>query len=149
MDLCTESGKLAGEYCPAESVKTVNAVDFTSGNLTEAWGYERSVMLTPLSEAEREAYAARQAEDPSFVIPAGTPVAADDSMNVLNDLMMLGTCDVHTYVEPEPEPEPEPGYFDENGNWVPREVTGPELPPESEDGGRNRDFLNWLLNAAA
>ena len=149
MDICTESGKLAGEYCPAESVKTVNAVDFTGENLTEAWGYERSVMLTPLSEAEREAYAARQAEDPSFVIPTGTPVAADDSMNVLNDLMMLGTCDVHTYVEPEPEPEPEPGYFDENGNWVPGEATEPETPQESGDDGRNRDFLNWLLNAAA
>ena len=147
ISLCTQSGKLAGEYCPAECVEVRNAVDFTGENVAAGWGYERSVMLVPLSGAERDAYAARQAEDPNFVIPEGTPVTADDSLNVLNDLMMLGTCDIHSYVEPEPEPEQ--GYYDEFGNWISGETTEPEEPPEDGDGERNRDFLNWLLNAAA
>lgn len=73
MNLCTESGKLATEYCPAECVQSVNAIDFTTENLTAAWGYERTTILLPLSAAEYEAYAAQQAADPTFVIPAGKP----------------------------------------------------------------------------
>lgn len=145
IDLCTESGRLAGEYCPAECVETRNAVDFTGENVTAGWGYERSLIFTPLTKEQQEAYAARQAEDPSFVIPEGTAVAADDSLNVLTDLTMLGTCDVHLRVEPEPEPEQ--GYYDESGNWIPAEPTEQEEPTEGDE--QNREFLNWLLNAAA
>ena len=36
VNLCTESGKLATEYCPAECVQSVNAIDFTTENLTAA-----------------------------------------------------------------------------------------------------------------
>lgn len=117
VNLCTESGKLATEYCPAECVQSVNAIDFTTENLTAAWGYERTTILLPLSAAEYEAYAAQQAADPTFVIPAGKPVQANDSGSVFSDLMMLGPCTLHQYVEPEPMPGE--GYYDENGNWVP------------------------------
>lgn len=163
MELCTESGKLATEYCPAECVQSVNAIDFTAENLTEAWGYERTQVLLPLSQAEREAYQAQQAADPSFVIPEGKPVQADDSGRILSDLMMLGTCTVHRYVEPEPIPEG--GYYDEYGNWIPDGMgeQGEQVDPsepidpdatvgQTDTDGRTpeeRDFLSWLLKNTA
>lgn len=152
VNLCTESGKLATEYCPAECVQSVNAIDFTTENLTAAWGYERTTILLPLSAAEYEAYAAQQAADPTFVIPAGKPVQANDSGSVFSDLMMLGPCTLHQYVEPEPTPGE--GYYDENGNWVPAGETDPTDPTDPEGSEevspeRGTDFLNWLLNTAA
>ena len=149
VNLCTESGKLATEYCPAECVQSVNAIDFTTENLTSAWGYERTTILLPLSAAEYEAYAAQQAADPTFVIPAGKPVQANDSGSVFSDLMMLGPCTLHQYVEPEPTPGE--GYYDENGNWVPAGETDPTDPEGSEEVSpeQGTDFLNWLLNTAA
>ena len=149
VNLCTESGKLATEYCPAECVQSVNAIDFTTENLTAAWGYERTTILLPLSAAEYEAYAAQQAADPTFVIPAGKPVQANDSGSVFSDLMMLGPCTLHQYVEPEPTPGE--GYYDENGNWVPAGETDPTDPEGSEEVSpeQGTDFLNWLLNTAA
>ena len=152
VNLCTESGKLATEYCPAECVQSVNAIDFTTENLTAAWGYERTTILLPLSAAEYEAYAAQQAADPTFVIPAGKPVQANDSGSVFSDLMMLGPCTLHQYVEPEPMPDE--GYYDENGNWVPAGETDPTDPTDPEGSEevspeQGTDFLNWLLNTAA
>ena len=152
VNLCTESGKLATEYCPAECVQSVNAIDFTTENLMAAWGYERTTILLPLSAAEYEAYAAQQAADPTFVIPAGKPVQANDSGSVFSDLMMLGPCTLHQYVEPEPTPGE--GYYDENGNWVPAGETDPTDPTDPEGSEevspeRGTDFLNWLLNTAA
>ena len=149
VNLCTESGKLATEYCPAECVQSVNAIDFTTENLTAAWGYERTTILLPLSAAEYEAYAAQQAADPTFVIPAGKPVQANDSGSVFSDLMMLGPCTLHQYVEPEPMPGE--GYYDENGNWVPAGETDPTDPEGLEEVSpeQGTDFLNWLLNTAA
>ena len=152
VNLCTESGKLATEYCPAECVQSVNAIDFTTENLTAAWGYERTTILLPLSAAEYEAYAAQQAADPTFVIPAGKPVQANDSGSVFSDLMMLGPCTLHQYVEPEPTPGE--GYYDANGNWVPVSETDPTDPTDPEGSEevspeRGTDFLNWLLNTAA
>ena len=73
--------------------------------------------------------AAQQAADPTFVIPAGKPVQANDSGSVFSDLMMLGPCTLHQYVEPEPTPGE--GYYDENGNWVPAGETDPTDPTES------------------
>ena len=102
-----------------------------------------------LSAAEYEAYAAQQAADPTFVIPAGKPVQANDSGSVFSDLMMLGPCTLHQYVEPEPTPGE--GYYDENGNWVPAGETDPTDPEGSEEVSpeQGTDFLNWLLNTAA
>ena len=93
--------------------------------------------------------AAQQAADPTFVIPAGKPVQANDSGSVFSDLMMLGPCTLHQYVEPEPTPGE--GYYDENGNWVPAGETDPTDPEGSEEVSpeQGTDFLNWLLNTAA
>lgn len=147
MNLCKESGKLATEFCPAECVETVNAVDFTAENLMAAWGYERQPVYLPLTQAERDEYMAMQALDPTVVIPEGKAVEADDSGRIFTDLTVRGVCDIHEYVEPELPPES--GYFDENGVWIPTE---PEQGEMGEmDGGAsegNNDFLSWLLNAA-
>ena len=88
----------------------------------------------------------QQATDPTFVIPEGTPVQADDSGSILNDLTLLGTCTVHQYVAPEPGTDE--GYYDENGEWVPN---GTDEPEEAEDtpSGQETDFLNWLLSTVA
>ena len=90
--------------------------------------------------------------DPTFVIPAGKPVQANDSGSVFSDLMMLGPCTLHQYVEPEPMPGE--GYYDENGNWVPAGETDPTDPTDPEGSEevspeQGTDFLNWLLNTAA
>ena len=157
INICTESGKLAGEYCPTESVKTVNAIDFTTENLTNGWGYERSILLTPLSASQQDEYAVMKAADPGFVIPEGNAITANDSENVLVDLTMRGTCDVHRYTEPE---QPDNGYFDENGTWVPTDPEQPSDPDapgdapaaeEKRSGGtaENAAFLDWLLSNAA
>ncbi len=152
VNICQESGKIANEYCPAEGVQTVNAIDFDAANLAEAWGYKRELLFTPLSVAERESYAAMQAEDPTVTIPPGNPIAADDSMSVLVDMTMLGVCRLHVYTEPEVPPEE--GYYDENGVWVPTGQEGTEAPPgetTGQDGDtaeQDSEFLNWLLNAA-
>ena len=86
------------------------------------------------------------------MIPAGKPVQANDSGSVFSDLMMLGPCTLHQYVEPEPMPGE--GYYDENGNWVPAGETDPTDPTDPEGSEevspeRGTDFLNCLLNTAA
>ena len=151
VNLCTESGKLATEYCPAECVQSVNAIDFTTENLTAAWGYEAHDDPPAAERGGVRAYAAQQAADPTFVIPAGKPVQANDSGSVFSDLMMLGPCTLHQYVEPEPTPGE--GYYDgtATGFRSARPTDRPTDPEGSEEvsPGGGTDFLNWLLNTAA
>ena len=146
VNVCQESGKLANEYCPADGVKKVNAIDFAADHLSTGWGYERKLLATPLSVSQREEYEARQAADPSFVIPEGNYITANDSETVFQDLTMFGVCDVHHYVEPEVPVDPvDPGETDGS-------VEGGETEPAAPDGsGTNSDtdFLNWLVTAAA
>lgn len=134
LSVCAESGKLANEHCPAESVTSVNAVDFSAENVVNGWGYEREIVMLPLSAAKLEEYQAKQAEDPSVVIPTGEPVSANDSGAVLVDLTMLGVCDTHTYVEPELPSDDWSEWDGEDG---------------TEDEEDDSDFLDWLLRSAA
>lgn len=143
LDVCTESGKLATEHCPDECVETVNAIDFTAENLTQAWGYERTAVFLPLTQAEMDEYTAKQAGDPTVVIPEGTAVEADDSGKVFTDLTLRGVCDVHEYTAPEfPSIG---GYFDENGAWISDGESGED---DGDETGGTGSFLDWLLRAA-
>lgn len=142
MTLCKESGFIANEHCPAESLETVDAIDFTSENVTAGWGYERTTVYLPPTDAELEAYAAKQAEDPTFVIPQGTPVAADDNKRVLSELTQLGVCDLHAYTAPDLD-----GFFDEFGNWI-WDVDGEDDDADASESARTTNFLDWLVNAA-
>ena len=156
LNICGESSALATQYCPAEGVTSVNAIDMASANFTEGVGYLRTQLVEPLTEKQLAEYQAQLELDPTLVIPEGTPILANDSGAVLQDLTLKDVCEVHTAPSGFGEGyfnefgEWVSGYFNELGEWVENlpQMGGEELPGTGDEnpGEHAGGFLDWLMH---
>ena len=131
--VCSETGMLASDFCPVTS--TVSALDLSQPNVSEAWGYTRSLLYQPLTAAEAATYEAQIEDGLITEMPLGTPVAANDgSVKLYSDLMEHGMCTTHKSILPF-WPSEDPGS----------DAQGSEDGENGEED-QNGSFLDWLLN---
>ena len=124
---------LASDFCPVTS--TVSALDLSQPNVSEAWGYTRSLLYQPLTAAEAATYEAQIEDGLITEMPLGTPVAANDgSVKLYSDLMERGMCTTHKSILPF-WPSEDPGS----------DAQGSEDGENGEED-QNGSFLDWLLN---
>ncbi|MDO4812235.1 MAG: transglycosylase domain-containing protein [Eubacteriales bacterium] len=131
--VCPESGLLASEHCPGAS--TVSVLDLSQSNVSEAWGYQRTMMYQPLTAAESATYAAQLEDGTIAEMPHGAPVTANDgSVRLYSDLMGRGMCTVHKSGSPTlPSNDPDTDSQTDGGDVASEE-------------NQNGTFLDWLLN---
>lgn len=151
VSVCGESGLLASDGCP--EMQTAYALDLSNPNVSEAWGYTRTLMYRPLSAAETATYAAQLAEGLITEMPQGEVVRTNEgSIKVYSDIMEGGVCALHEgFGNPfDPSGETvEQGTGSETG--ADSGMSGEETPsgetsdPNAGQTGDNGDFLNWLL----
>jgi len=141
--VCADTGMLASDGCT--NVATAYVLDLSQPNVSEGWGYQRTVMYTPLTYAEQATYSAQLEEGLISEIPNGTPTRTNEgSTQMYSDLLELGACTTHShgglYVPPEEPTDPEETEpaGDENEK---NEST--EKPTES--GGKASGPLSWML----
>ena len=151
VSVCAESGLLASEGCP--DLQTAYALDLSQPNVSEAWGYTRTLMYQPLSAAETATYAARLEEGLIAEMPQGEAVRTNGgSIGVYSDIMDGGVCALHGgYYDPlapsDGTVEPDTGSETDAGNGT----SGEEAPPDgasahdADQSRGNGDFLEWLL----
>ena len=151
VSVCGESGLLASEGCP--DLQTAYALDLSNPNVSEAWGYTRTLMYQPLSAAETATYAAQLEEGLIAEMPQGAAVRTNEgSIKVYSDIMAGGVCQVHEGYYNPLDPFGETGEPDEGSGTDAESGTSGEDTPSDEastpNGGQtggNGDFLEWLL----
>ena len=134
-------------------MQTAYALDLSRPNVSEAWGYTRTLMYQPLSAAETATYAAQLEEGLIAEMPQGAAVRTNEgSWKVYSDIMAGGVCQMHGDSGVPYDPSAEATEPDEgSGTDVESGMSGEETPPDevsTPDAGQtggNGDFLEWLL----
>ena len=152
VSVCAESGHLASDGCP--EMQTAYTLDLGQPNVSEAWGYTRTLMYRPLSAAETATYAAQLEEGLITEMPQGEIVRTNEgSLKVYSDIMDGGVCQLHgsgVLYDPSAEPvDPETGDVtdtDSGAETASSETPSNETPTsDAAQTGDNSEFLDWLL----
>ena len=151
VSICAESGLLASVRCP--EIQTAYAIDLSQPNVSEAWGYTRTLMYQPLSAAETATYTAQLEEGLIAEMPQGEAVRTNEgSVKVYSDIMTGGVCEVHQGL----------GFFSDLFGEIADQIAGGGSSADSGASGEekhsggtsntaggqtdgNGDFLDWLL----
>ena len=149
VSVCAESGLLVSDRCP--EMQTAYALDLSNPNVSEAWGYTRTLMYRPLSAAETATYAAQIEEGLIAEMPQGEVVRTNEgSIKVYSDIMEGGVCQVHGgFGIPTdlPDENAETGADSgASGEETPSGETSDFSDGQTDDNG---DFLNWLLGTGS
>jgi len=138
VEICTESGMLATEYCPPECREVRYLHNYQRENLVIPNG---ATSIDPLTGLE---------------VVTGTPILAEDDGYMLQSVLAAGSCTTHDFwsgmggwFDPE--------YWDPNDPTVPNwpnqeEIEGgltpgePETPGEPGEGNTSNGFFDWLNN---
>ena len=146
VNLCADSGMLASDYCP--NVTTGYVLDLSQPNVSAGWGYQRELLITPLSASLQATYQAQLEEGLISAIPAGEPVRTNSgTVQLYNELTYSGVCTTHTVpLEPTPDPtDPGDGTGGDNNNTGDNSSTGGDAAGGDTATGDNGEFLDWLL----
>lgn len=151
VSICAESGLLASESCP--EIQTAYAIDLSQPNVSEVWGYTRTLMYTPLTEAQIATYAAQLEEGLITEMPQGEAVRTNEgSVKVYSDIMAGSVCEVHKgfgffsdlFGEITEQGERD-GSSTDSGASGEEKHSGGTSEPNAGQTSDNGDFLNWLL----
>lgn len=94
--ICADTGMLASDGCT--NVTTAYVLDLDQPNVSEGWGYRRTLMYTPLTAAEKATYAARLEEGLISQMPNGSAVRTNEgTTQMYSDLLELGACTTHSW----------------------------------------------------
>ncbi len=154
VEICTESGQIATEFCPAESRETRTYLD-----------YARQTVYIPDGTTVTD-------PETGEVIATGRPISAEDDGQLLQTIQAGGTCTLHdtsTGLDPNdptnpddptiPEDPTNPGEHPNEPSTDPEtptnpddpsepsEPTQPEEPTEPTDSGGLNNWLDGLLGA--
>ena len=145
VNLCADSGMLASDYCP--NVTTGYVLDLSQPNVSAGWGYQRELLITPLSASLQATYQAQLEEGLISAIPAGEPVRTNSgTVQLYNELTYSGVCTTHTVpLEPAPDPT-DPGDGTGGENTGDNGNTGGDAAG-GDTVGDNGEFLDWLLGS--
>ena len=143
VNICADSGMLASDYCP--NVTTAYVLDLSQPNVNAGWGYQRELLITPLSASLQATYQAQLEEGLISAIPAGEPVRTNSgTVQLYNELTYSGVCTTHTVpLEPSPDPA-EPGDGSGGDNTGDGSSAGGDAAG-GDAAGDNGEFLDWLL----
>ncbi|MBQ7713888.1 MAG: transglycosylase domain-containing protein [Oscillospiraceae bacterium] len=107
VDYCTVSNEPAGAFCPKDKREAHSVIDLTQPNTAEGFGYVRELFYQPMTQAQYDSYAAQVEAGLRDEMPDGAPLYAEDSGQMLADILAEGTCTWHRAQTELPTEEPE------------------------------------------
>lgn len=144
---CRDGNAFATYNCPDESCDIRYVIDLAAPHTQQGFGYERNLILRPLSNEQYQKYSAQVNAGVRNEVPTGKPIYASDSETLLSDILTMDICVYHVYHKtPVEEPEP-PAETDAQGDQSSAVTDTPTAAQPSQDETADpNNPVSWFEN---